>query len=79
VFSLHVPPDRVVPGEGSRAVGAGDPDALVPLPDVGPQVRLISVRALAEGASQFGTWGQGDLMSLRKNPPKSSPTRFCQN
>jgi hypothetical protein len=58
VLSLHVPPDCVVAGEGPGAVGAGDPDALVALPDVGPQVRLISVRALAEGASQFGAWGQ---------------------
>ena len=54
VFSLDVTPDRVVPGEGPRAVGAGDPDALVALPDVSTQVRLVAVGALAERASQLG-------------------------
>lgn len=51
VFSLDVTPDRVVPGEGPRAVGAGDPDALMALPDVSPKVRLVAVGTFAERTS----------------------------
>ena len=48
------PAHCVVPGEGARAVRAGHPDALVPLPDVRAQVRLVAVGPLAERAPQFG-------------------------
>ena len=50
----HSPAHCVVPGEGSRAVGAGYPDALVALPDVRAQVRLVAVGPLAERTFQFG-------------------------
>jgi len=46
--------DGVVAGEGARTVGAGDADALVALADVGPEVGLVAVGALAERAAQLG-------------------------
>lgn len=45
VFAGNVSPHGVVPGEGSRTVGTRDADALVPLADVGAQVRLVAVLA----------------------------------
>lgn len=59
VFAGNVSPHRVVPGEGSRAVGTGHADALVPLADVGAQVRLVAVLAVAQGALQLLAWGKG--------------------
>ena len=56
MFSLHVPAYGVVPGEGSRAVGTGDPDTLVSLPDVSSEVGLVAVGSLAEGTSKFSAW-----------------------
>ena len=52
----HVSPDGIVPGECPWAVGAADPDALVALPDVGPQVGLVTVGPLAVGAFHFSTY-----------------------
>jgi len=51
---LDVSSDGVVAGEGARTVGAGDADALVALADVGPEVGLVAVGALAERAAQLG-------------------------
>ena len=53
----HSPAHCVVPGERPRAVGAGYPDALVALPDVRAQVRLVAVRPLAERAPQLRACG----------------------
>ena len=51
----NVPTDRVVAREGPVAEGTGDPDTLVPLPDVRPQVRLVSVGPLAERTFELGS------------------------
>lgn len=59
VFAGNVSPHGVVPGEGSRTVGTRDADALVPLADVGAQVRLVAVLAVAQGALQLLAWGKG--------------------
>lgn len=59
VFAGNVSPHGVVPGEGSRAVGTGHADALVPLADVGAQVRLVAVLAVAQRALQLLAWGKG--------------------
>ena len=48
VLPGNVPADSIVAREGSMTEGTGYPDALVPLPDVRPQVRLVSVGPLAE-------------------------------
>ena len=50
---MNLPADSVVPGERPGAVWAGDADALVALPDVRAQVRLVAVRPLAERAPQL--------------------------
>ena len=55
VLPLYVPPDGVVPGEGPVAEGTGDPDALVPLSDVRPQVSLVTIGTLTERTFQFGS------------------------
>lgn len=47
VLARDVAPHGVVAREGARAVRARHADALVPLPDVGAQVRLVSVESLA--------------------------------
>ena len=54
---MTLPADSVVPGECPWAVRAGDPDPLVPLPDVRAQVRLVAVRPLAEWAPQLRACG----------------------
>lgn len=56
VLPLHVTADRVVAGEGPRAVGARDTDALVALPNVRPQICLVAVGPLAKRAPQFCTY-----------------------
>ena len=66
MLSLHVPAHGVVAGESARAVGAGDPDALVALADVRAQVRLVAVGALAEGAFQLGAY-RGNWILLIQN------------
>lgn len=43
VLSRDVPSDGVIPGERSRAVRTRHPDALVTLPYVSAQVRLVAV------------------------------------
>lgn len=48
VLPGDVSPHRVVPRERPRAVRTVHPDALVPLPDVRSQVRLVAVQSLAE-------------------------------
>ena len=53
VLPGDVSPHRVVPGEAAVAVGARHADALVPLPDVRPQVGLVPVRSLAKWAFQL--------------------------
>ena len=53
MLALNVTPDRVVPREGSWAVGAGDANTLVTLPNVGSKVSLVAVGSLAEWTSQF--------------------------
>lgn len=53
VLPGDVAPHGVVPGEGSVTVGAGHPNPLVPLSDVGPQVSLVAVGSLAKWAFQF--------------------------
>ena len=55
VLPGDVAPHRVVPGEGPVAIGAGHADTLVPLADVGTQVRLVSVGSLAKWAFQFSS------------------------
>ena len=55
VLPGDVAPHRVVPGEGPVAIGAGHADALMPLADVGTQVRLVSVGSLAKWAFQFSS------------------------
>lgn len=49
VLPRDVPSDRVVPGEGARAMRTVHPDALVALPYVGAQVRLVAVQSFAVG------------------------------
>ena len=48
VLPRNVPSHRVVPRERPRAVRTVHPDALVPLPDVRSQVRLVAVQPLTE-------------------------------
>ena len=55
VLPGDVAPHRVVPGKGPVTVGAGHADPLVPLSDVGTQVRLVSVGSLAKWAFQFSS------------------------
>lgn len=55
VLPRDVPSDRVVPGERPRAEGTVHPDALMTLPYVGAQIRLIAVESLAVRALQFVT------------------------
>jgi hypothetical protein len=50
-----VPAYGVVPCEGTRAERAGHADALVPLTDVRSQVRLVTVKPLAERALELLT------------------------
>ena len=59
------PSHCVVPGERPGAVGAGDPDPLVPLPDVRAQVRLVAVGPLAERAAQFGACWEREVEWLQ--------------
>lgn len=47
VLARDVAAHGVVAREGARAVRARHADALVPLPDVRAQVRLVSVQSLA--------------------------------
>lgn len=47
VLARDVAAHGVVAGEGARAVRARHADALVPLPDVRAQVRLVPVKSLA--------------------------------
>lgn len=56
MLACNVAPHGVVACEGTRAVGARHSDALVPLPDVGAQIRLVSVKSLAIWAFQLFTW-----------------------
>lgn len=49
VLARDVAPHRVVAREGAAAVRARHADALVPLPDVRAQVRLVPVQPLAVG------------------------------
>ena len=53
MLPLNVTSDGVVPGERSRAVRAGDANALVTLTNVGAKVRLVAVGSLTEWTSQF--------------------------
>ena len=55
VLPGDVAPHRVVPSEGPVAIGTGHADALVPLSDVGTQVRLVTVGSLAKWAFQFSS------------------------
>lgn len=48
VLAGYVSTYRVVPGEGARAKGTRNPNALVTLTYVGTQVRLVTVQPLAE-------------------------------
>lgn len=47
MLARNVAPHGVVARESTRAVRAGHSDALMPLPDVGAQIRLVSVESLA--------------------------------
>lgn len=68
VFARNVPAHRVVAREGAVAEGAGHPDALVPLADVRPQVRLVAVGPLAEGTLQFRSLNKKNMeISLKRN------------
>ena len=55
VLPGDVAPHRVVPGEAPVTVGARHADPLVPLSDVGTQVRLVAVSSLAKRAFQFSS------------------------
>lgn len=48
VLPRYVPPDGVIPGERSTAVGTWHTDTLVSLADVGAQVRFVAVLAITE-------------------------------
>jgi len=48
-----VPPNSVIPGECPRAVRTRHPDALVTLPYVSAQIRLVAVQSLTVGTLQF--------------------------
>lgn len=56
VLARNVAAHRVVAREGARAMRARHADALVPLPDVRAQVRLVPVQPLAVRALQLLTW-----------------------
>ena len=56
MLPLNVTSDGVVPGERSRAVRAGDANALVTLTNVSAKVRLVAIGSLAEWTSQFSAW-----------------------
>lgn len=56
MLARNVAAHGVVAREGARAVRARHADALVPLPDVGAQIRLVSVKSLAIWAFQLFTW-----------------------
>lgn len=56
MFARNVAPHGIVACERARAVRARHADALVPLPDVSAQVRLVSIKSLAIGAFQLFTW-----------------------
>ena len=64
VLPRDVPSDGVVPRERPRAERTRHPDALVTLPYVGAQVRLVAVQSLAERTLQLLTIGSGDGASL---------------
>lgn len=56
MLARNVAAHGVVARERARAVRARHAYALVPLPDVGAQIRLVSVKSLAIWAFQFFTW-----------------------
>lgn len=56
VLAGNVTPNRVVAGEGTVAEWTRDPNALVALANVGPQVCLVSVGALAKRAFKLGAY-----------------------
>lgn len=53
VLACDVPPHGVVARKRARAERTRDADALVPLPDVSAQIRLVAVEAIAVQAFQF--------------------------
>jgi len=55
VFAGNVTANRVIPREGPVAEGAGHADALVPLANVGPEVRLVAVGPLTERAFELSS------------------------
>ena len=55
VLAGNVPAHGVVARKGAVAEGTGHTDTLVTLANVGPQIGLVSVGALAEGALQLCT------------------------
>ena len=67
VFALDVSANGVVPGEGARTVWTRHADALVSLTDVSPEIGLVAVGALAEGAAQLGA-GPGDRLAVVRVP-----------
>lgn len=56
MFASDVPTHGIIPRKSTRAVRARHSDTLMPLPDVGAQIRLISVKSLAVWTLQFFTW-----------------------
>lgn len=53
VFARDVATHGVVPGEGAVAERTRDTDALVALPDVGPEVRFVTIGSLAKWTFQL--------------------------
>lgn len=64
MLSRNVPSNSIIPGEGPRAVRTRHSDALVTLPYVSAQIRLVAVQSLAEGTLQFFTCGDTNIRLL---------------